>query len=262
MKTFLETWLAEVPAIFGRELSNQATLIPSEHLPAPATARSLAVVIGGAVSGRFTISADRDALHRLFVEAKVTEPENDPARDEELWRGFLQQAAAIVAQRFGDVRVLSIEDAKWSLGLPSAAYELRLGDTAMRLAFTDDVRKQEVQKKEAQKREEAPSAGSSARSSSVTPEKSFQGGVELLLDVELEASLRFGSREMSLNEVLDLGPGDVVELDRHIADPVDLLVGDKIVARGEVVLVNGSFGLRVLEVAEPRKCLESIRCLF
>jgi flagellar motor switch protein FliN/FliY len=80
--------------------------------------------------------------------------------------------------------------------------------------------------------------------------------------VELEASLRFGSREMPLNEVLDLGAGDVIELDRQISDPVDLLVGDKIVARGEVVLVNGSFGLRVLEVAEPKKCLESIRCLF
>lgn len=80
--------------------------------------------------------------------------------------------------------------------------------------------------------------------------------------MELEASLRFGSREMPLNEILDLGPGDVVQLDRHVADPVDLIIGDKIVARGEVVLVNGNFGLRVTEVAEPRKRLESIRCLF
>ena len=87
-------------------------------------------------------------------------------------------------------------------------------------------------------------------------------GLELLLDVELEVSLRFGSREMPLGEILDLGPGDVVELDRHVADPVDLIVGDKIVARGEVVLVNGNFGLRVTEVAAPRKRLESIRCLF
>jgi flagellar motor switch protein FliN len=87
-------------------------------------------------------------------------------------------------------------------------------------------------------------------------------GLELLLDVELEASLRFGAREMPLGEILDLGPGDVVELDRHVADPVDLIVGDKIVARGEVVLVNGNFGLRVTEVAAPRKRLESVRCLF
>ena len=72
----------------------------------------------------------------------------------------------------------------------------------------------------------------------------------------------FGSREMSLNEVLDLGPGDVVELDRHVSEPVDLLVGDKIVARGEVVLVNGNFGFNVLEVAEAERRLESVRCLF
>ena len=97
------------------------------------------------------------------------------------------------------------------------------------------------------------------------PEKvpaALSPGLELLLDVELEASLRFGSREMPLGEILELGPGDVVQLDRHFADPVDLIVGDKIVARGEVVLVNGNFGLRVTEVAAPRKRLDSIRCLF
>jgi flagellar motor switch/type III secretory pathway protein FliN len=47
-----------------------------------------------------------------------------------------------------------------------------------------------------------------------------------------------------------------------MADPVDLIVGDKIVARGEVVLINGNFGLRVTEVSAPKKRLESIRCLF
>jgi flagellar motor switch protein FliN len=94
------------------------------------------------------------------------------------------------------------------------------------------------------------------------PETVAAGGMDLLLDVELEATLRFGCREMPLGEILELGPGDVVQLDRHVSDPVDLIVGDRIVARGEVVLVNGNFGLRVTEVAAPRKRLESIRCLF
>jgi flagellar motor switch protein FliN/FliY len=85
---------------------------------------------------------------------------------------------------------------------------------------------------------------------------------ELLMDVELEATLRFGSREMTLGEVLDLGPGDVIELDRQVNDPVDLLIGDKIVARGIAVLCNGKYGLRVTEVAELRLSLESVRCLF
>lgn len=93
-------------------------------------------------------------------------------------------------------------------------------------------------------------------------ERTIPRHIDLLLDVEVDASLRFGAREISIRELLDTGPGDVLELDRHITDPVDLIVGDKIVARGEVVLVNGNFGLRITEVAEPKKCLESVRCLF
>lgn len=86
--------------------------------------------------------------------------------------------------------------------------------------------------------------------------------LDLLLDVEVDASLRFGAREITIHELLETGPGDVLELDRNIYDPVDLIIGDKIVARGEVVLVNGNFGLRITEVVEPKKCLESVRCLF
>ncbi len=84
----------------------------------------------------------------------------------------------------------------------------------------------------------------------------------LLYDIELDATLQFGSRQMALREVLELGPGDVVELERHVSDPVDLVVGDRIVARGEVVVVSGNFALRITEVATPQMRLESIRCLF
>src|ERR1700742_2967900 len=87
-------------------------------------------------------------------------------------------------------------------------------------------------------------------------------GIDLLYDIELDATLQFGSREMPLHEVLDLGPGDVVELNRHVSEPVDLVVGDRILARGEVVVVSGNFALRITEVASPQMRLESIRCLF
>jgi len=85
---------------------------------------------------------------------------------------------------------------------------------------------------------------------------------DLLMEIELDATLQFGSREMPLKEVLAFGPGDVLELDRQVAEPVDLVVGDRIMARGEVVIVNGNFALMVTEVAEPQLRLESIRCLF
>ena len=95
-----------------------------------------------------------------------------------------------------------------------------------------------------------------------SPFRTHPERLDLLLDIELEATLRFGSVEMPLRKVLELGPGDVLQLDRHVQEPVELVVGDRIVARGEVVLVGGNFGLHVTEVAEPRRRLETIRCLF
>jgi len=250
MKSFLDTWLFTLPGIVKRELSSRAELARAEHVPSPADAAVLALSIG---AGRFTVAADLTALHDLLVEAGLVGPEPDRRRDYDLWCGLLREAATAAAQAFGEPGTASIEDAEWSADTPAAVYELCLGDVKVRLAFVDEV------PPKARLGEVAAGAHTTkaeAESSASRP------GIDLLLDVELEASLRFGSCEMSLNQVLELGPGDVVELDRHVADPVDLLVGDKIVARGEVVLVNGSFGLRVLEVAEPRKCLESIRCLF
>ena len=87
-------------------------------------------------------------------------------------------------------------------------------------------------------------------------------GSGLLSDIELEATLQFGSREMTLRDVLRHKAGDVVELDRHESQPVDLVVGNRIVARGQVVVSNGNFALRIIEVAAPQLRLESIACRF
>jgi flagellar motor switch protein FliN/FliY len=95
-----------------------------------------------------------------------------------------------------------------------------------------------------------------------SPSQGADPKLDLLYDIDLDATIRFGTREMALHEVLELGPGTVLELDRHVNEPVDLVVGDRIVARGEVVVVSGNFALRVTEVATPQLRLESIRCFF
>jgi flagellar motor switch protein FliN/FliY len=274
MHSFLKAWLDEAPGVLARGLAGELELRPSAQLPQPETAVTLAVFPGGRLQGRFLVTADRYALHALFAAAGVTDGSLDAERDREIWSGMVRQVAGLVTQADNDgepaASPLMIEEAEWALGLPSAAWELRFGETVLLLAFTDETEPVEIPAaKEAATGPAQDELEQSQESSEDPPLPRYDappaiapGGVDLLLDVELEASFRFGSREMPLNEVLDLGAGDVVELDRHVSDPVDLLVGDKIVARGEVVLVNGSFGLRVLEVAEPRKCLESIRCLF
>lgn len=83
--------------------------------------------------------------------------------------------------------------------------------------------------------------------------------LELLMDVELDAVLRFGQREMLLRDVLNLTPGTVLELDQQVQDPVELLVGDKVIAWGEVVAVDGYYGLRITSLASRKERLESLR---
>lgn len=83
--------------------------------------------------------------------------------------------------------------------------------------------------------------------------------LELLMDVELDVTLRFGERQMPLHEILDLNAGSVVELDQNVQDPVELLVGGKVIAHGEVVIVDGSYGLRVAEIVSPMERIESLR---
>jgi flagellar motor switch protein FliN/FliY len=82
--------------------------------------------------------------------------------------------------------------------------------------------------------------------------------LELLMDVELDVTLRFGERQMMLRDVLDLSAGSVVELNQYVQEPVQLLVGKKVIARGEVVVVDGNYGLRVLEIVSPMERIESL----
>jgi flagellar motor switch protein FliN/FliY len=74
--------------------------------------------------------------------------------------------------------------------------------------------------------------------------------LDLVLDVELNVTLRFGQRKLTLREVLELTSGSVVELDRQVEEPVELLLDGMVIARGEAVVVDGNYGLRVTEVSQ------------
>ena len=221
------------------------------------------------MSGRFSVVLDGAVLETPLMGEGVDQKAG--------WKELLQEAAGAAA---GDLlaatgkkcQVVSFDEIASEAKI-TQAFQLRSGERAWTVLVRDEVKEQAAQPAVESEPTSAAQASPAAAASNRVPSDDLRAapasfspglspGLELLLDVELEASLRFGSREMPLGEILDLGPGDVVELDRHVADPVDLIVGDKIVARGEVVLVNGNFGLRVTEVAAPRKRLESIRCLF
>ncbi len=72
--------------------------------------------------------------------------------------------------------------------------------------------------------------------------------LELLLDVNLALTLRFGQRDLTLGEILDLNSGSVIELDRAVEEPAELLLGDRVIARGQVVTVDGNYGIRITDM--------------
>ncbi|HEY7387200.1 MAG TPA: flagellar motor switch protein FliN [Bryobacteraceae bacterium] len=83
--------------------------------------------------------------------------------------------------------------------------------------------------------------------------------LDLLMDVELPVSISFGKTELPLKDVLKLTTGSIVELNRGISEPVELLVNHCLVARGEVVVMDGNYALRIQQIASRQDRLRSIR---
>lgn len=82
--------------------------------------------------------------------------------------------------------------------------------------------------------------------------------IGLLLDVDLPVSISFGKTRLPMKEVLKLTTGSIVELDRDVNDPVEVLVNQRLIARGEVVVVEGNYGVKIQEIASRNERLRSI----
>ena len=83
--------------------------------------------------------------------------------------------------------------------------------------------------------------------------------LELLLDVPLDVSVELGRARMSIQELLSLGPGSVIELDKIAGEPLDILVNERLVARGEAVVVNDKFGVRITDIVSPQERVARLR---
>jgi len=92
----------------------------------------------------------------------------------------------------------------------------------------------------------------------VAPTPTPGKNLDLLLDVELPLAVRFGRAELSLHHLTRLGPGSVIDLRRSADEPVEVLVGGKVIARGEVVVVEGNYGVRVTEVVSTADRIRSL----
>jgi flagellar motor switch protein FliN len=86
--------------------------------------------------------------------------------------------------------------------------------------------------------------------------------LDLLLDIELPVSISFGRARLPLDQVSQLTIGSDIELDRSVGDPVDVLVNQSVVARGEVVVIDGNYGVRIRQIVGRPEQVRNSAALF
>lgn len=153
----------------------------------------------------------------------------------------LEAAAAALGTGCGAAREVALELVSDDIGTPFTAVPLlAAGAPAGALLVTDDA---------------AASAATVLAASAVEqdvaqPARLPQRGIEMLHGVDMEVTVELGRTTMTVRDLLALSPGEVLELDRAAGSPADLLVNGRLIARGEVVVVDEDFGLRVTEIVD------------
>ena len=83
-------------------------------------------------------------------------------------------------------------------------------------------------------------------------------GLDFILDIPLTVAVELGRNKMLINDLLQLGQGSVIELTKLVGEPLEVLVNQKLVARGEVVVVNDKFGVRLTDIVTPMERVQSL----
>ncbi|RYB94245.1 flagellar motor switch protein FliN [Nocardioides oleivorans] len=153
----------------------------------------------------------------------------------------LEAAAAALGAGCGPAREVSADLVDTDLGGPFTAVPLLGGGlTAGVLLVSDQAANAAGALRDAVAHETA----------AVAPTRSSQRGLEMLHGVDMEVTVELGRTRLTVRELLALSPGEVLELDRAAGSPADLLVNGHLIARGEVVVVDEDFGLRITEIVD------------
>ena len=83
--------------------------------------------------------------------------------------------------------------------------------------------------------------------------------IGLIMDVRLPMRVRIGSKRMLLKDVLTMDIGSVIELNQLANDPLEILIGDKVIALGEVVIIDGNFGIQITQIGSKRERLQQLK---
>ncbi len=228
---------------------------PAELVPPGDGDLWMVCVCSGGLRGEMSLRLPAPSVLRL-AQIFMSEPDNSAVEvtsdHREAAVELLRQVGGLVASalkaKWGEVQLSLTTSAGASSWPASSTTWLRAGnDLAAAALLEAHLSAALVAALRAEKPEAVQPAAGIPDSPLPAPETS-KIKLDLLMDVEMAVTLRFGSRRLLLREVLDLIPGAVVDLDRQVEEPVDVLLDGRLVARGEVVVMDGNYGVRVTEV--------------
>jgi flagellar motor switch protein FliN/FliY len=105
---------------------------------------------------------------------------------------------------------------------------------------------------------ETPQSGSQLSTAKPAATSPTGGAIDLLLDVELPVAVSFGRAQIPLKDVIKLTTGSIVELNRSVSEPVEVIVNNCVIARGEVVVIEGNYGVRIEQIISPQERLRTL----
>jgi len=252
LQTWLEAWKTCTQNVLSQVSAQTIAFeIASEPLPTADSDLWYTIVPGGAVRGEMSLRFPSTSATRLAQKfLGETEPAPEiTAEHKEALEELLRQVAGLAATAFapaagGEVQfhVAASSAPSWS-SASTTCFRTRdeAGDPV-----TFEIQISAALFSALQPRVEQPAAPKPE----LAPASSAAAKYGRLLDVGLDVKLRFGTRHMLLRDVLALSAGLVVELDSQLHRPVDLLLDGRVIAQGEVVIVDGKYGLRVTDIPD------------
>jgi len=262
IEAFFDAWSASLPELVSQLGSGTWTFAGMSAVEQHTPVAALRVRLQQGLKGCLWIALaaqDASLLLELFTgEAAVLAAAPDGMQQEallELIRQWSGLAASRLKPVFGEVAVEAVYETAPASGL-TASRLLRIGcgerSIVVRVELDSDLLLL-LDRRQGPRAQVVPEATSGSLDQLLR-----EGNLDLLLDVELGVTLRFGSRRAPLREVLGLSPGAVLELNREIQEPVDLLLNDRVIARGDVVVVDGNYGLHITDVISPEQRLRTV----
>jgi flagellar motor switch protein FliN/FliY len=206
--------------------------------------------VRGEISLHVPVSSAVILAQRFMSEALNSATKATPEHREatlELLRQIGGLVATSVASSWGEVQLhLEAAPARPSWSASSTSW-LRSGQNDADLAWVEiQLSAALIAALRTEKTQPAPAE---VAATVIPPAPDAAEKLGVLMDVDLAVTLRFGARRLLLREILELDPGAVIELDRQVNEPVDMLLDGRVIARGEIVVLDGNYGLRVTEIA-------------